>query len=125
MGNHAKITLQQPCFTIQGTKGILQLGDANQFGGEARYLPNNPREAVWQTLEPVSALSDNCRGLGGADMARCIRRGGTPMVSAEIPCHVLDIIEKIMESGKSGRACMTETVSDRPAAFENWMELLK
>ena len=115
----------QAYFTIQGTKGILQLGDANQFGGEARYLPDDPREAVWQTLEPVSSLSDNCRGLGVADMARCIREGGRPQVSAELPCHVLDIIEKTMESGKSGRTCTTETACDRPAAFENWKELLK
>ena len=104
----------QAYFTVQGTKGILQLGDANQFGGEARYLPNKPREAVWQTLEPVSKLSDNCRGLGVADMAECIREGGRPRVSAEMPCHVLDIIEKIIESGKSGRVCTTETVCDRP-----------
>ena len=114
----------QAYFTIQGTKGILQLGDANQFGGEARYLPDDPREAVWQTLEPVSTLSDNCRGLGVADMARCIREGGTPQVSAELPCHVLDVIEKIIESGKSGRVCATETACDRPKAFEDWKSLL-
>ena len=115
----------QAYFTIQGTRGILQLGDANQFGGEVRYLPNDPREAVWQKLEPVSTLSDNCRGLGVADMARCIREGGTPRVSAGLPCHVLDIIEKIMESGKRGQLCTTETVCDRPAPFDNWQELLK
>ena len=115
----------QAYFTIQGTKGILELTDANQFGGEVRYLPNNPREAVWQTLEPVSALSDNCRGLGAADMARCIREGGRPLVSAEMPCHVLDIVEKIIGSGKSGRVSFMETVCDRPAPFENWQALLK
>ncbi len=114
----------QAYFTIQGTKGILQLGDANQFGGEVRYLPNNPREAVWQTLEPVSTLSDNCRGLGVADMARCIRQGGTPLVSAEMACHVLDVIEKIIACAKSDRLCRTETVCDRPARFESWKELL-
>lgn len=114
----------QAYFTIQGTRGILQLGDANQFGGEARFLPDDPRECIWQTLEPVSTLSENCRGLGVADMGRCIRLGGTPLVSAEMPCHVLDMIEKIMESGKSGRICTTETVCARPAAFENWIALL-
>jgi hypothetical protein len=40
-------------------------------------------------------------------------------------CHVLDIVEKIMESGSSGRVCTTETACERPAAFENWKELLK
>ena len=58
-------------------------------------------------------------------MARCIREGGTPRVSAGLPCHVLDIIEKIMESGKRGQLCTTETVCDRPAPFDNWQELLK
>ena len=114
----------QAYFTLQGTKGILQLGDANQFGGDIRYLPNNPREAVWQTLAPVSTLSDNCRGLGVADMARCIREGGTPLVSAQMPCHVLDVIEKIIASGKSGQTCATETECVCPSSFDNWKELL-
>ena len=87
-------------------------------------MPDDPRQAVWQTLEPVSTLSDNCRGLGVADMAHCIREGGTPQVSAEMPCHVLDVIEKIMESGKRGQVCKTDTVCDRPAAFERWNTLL-
>ena len=103
----------------------MQLGDANQFGGEVRFLPDDPRECRWQTLEPVSTLSDNCRGIGVADMARCIREGGAPQVSAEMPCHVLDVIEKIMESGKTGQACAMETDCDRPAPFDSWSELLK
>ena len=114
----------QAYFTIQGTKGILQLGDANQFGGPVRYLPNDPRQAIWQTLEPVSTLSDNCRGLGVADMARFIREGGTSQVSAEVPCHVLDIMEKILDSGKSGQVLRTETACERPGSFEAWEPLL-
>ena len=114
----------QAYFTIHGTKGIFQLGDANQFGCEVRFLPNNPREAVWQTLEPVSALSENCRGLGVADMGRCIRKGGAPQVSAELPCHVLDIVEKTAESGRTGQPCRMQTGCSRPAPFENWKELL-
>jgi len=69
-------------------------------------------------------LSDNCRGLGVTDMASCIRQGGRPLVSAEMPCHVLDIAEKNMESGRDGRDCTAETVCDRPARFEDWNTLL-
>lgn len=114
----------QAYFTIQGTGGILQLGDANQFGGEIRFLPDNPREAVWQVLEPASSLSDNCRGIGPAEMARCIRQGGDHLASSETACHVLDIVEKIMLSGKSGKAEKTETDCRRPAPFEHWKDLL-
>ena len=122
--NGDSAAVDQAAFTIHGTKGILRLGDANQFGGEAAYMPDDFFHPVWQPLEPVSTLSDNCRGLGVADMARCIRMGGKPRVSAEMPCHVLDIIEKLMESGKSGRLCQTETVCDRPAPFADWAALL-
>ena len=122
--NGDSVIQDQAYFTIHGTKGILQLGDANQFGGEVRFLPNDPRSCSWQTLEPVSSLTDNCRGLGVADLARCIREGGKPMVSAEMPCHVLDVVEKIMESGNSKKALETETVCDCPPVFDNWQELL-
>ena len=112
-------------FTIHGTRGILRLGDADLFGPEVAYMPEDYFSGSWQTLEPVSTLSDNCRGLGVAELARCIRDGGTPLASGRMACHVLDIVEKIMESGKSGRVCVTETGCDRLAAFDHWKELLK
>lgn len=122
--NGDSAAVDQGNFTIHGTKGILRLGDANQFGGEIAFMPDDFFHAAWQTLEPVSELSDNCRGLGVADMARCIRKSGMPLVSAEMPCHVLDVIEKIMESGKSGRICAAETVCGRPDPFESWKALM-
>lgn len=122
--NGDSAAVDQGDFTVHGTKGILRLGDANQFGGEIAFMPDDFFHAAWQTLEPVSELADNCRGLGVADMARCIREGGKPQVSAEMPCHVLDIVEKIMESGRSGRVCTTQSVCDRPAVLENWSTLL-
>ena len=121
--NGDSAAVDQAAFTLHGTRGILRLGDANQFGGEVAFMPDDFFHAAWQSLEPVSALSDNCRGLGVADLARCIRKGGRPQVSAEMPCHVLDVIEKIMESGKRGQPCTTETICDRPAPFADWQRL--
>lgn len=115
----------QAYFTIQGTGGILQLTDANQFGGEVRFLPNDPREAKWQTLEPVSALSDNCRGLGPANMAVCIREGGEHLASGKMAAHVLDIIEQMMKSSEAGMPLALSTDCERPAPFAGWEELLK
>ena len=114
----------QAYFTVQGTGGILQLCDANAFGGAVRFLKDEPGNEAWRTLEPVSALSDNCRGLGPAQMALCIREGGAHLVSKEMACHVLDVIEKIMESGRSGRMVSTETACDRPAPLTDWQRLL-
>ena len=114
----------QAYFTIQGTGGILQLGDANQFGGSVRFLPDDPRKCEWRTLEPVSELSDNCRGIGPADMARCIRNGGDHLASGEMACHVLDIIEQMMNSAESGTACEIQTRFPRQGLLEGTGELL-
>ena len=115
----------QGVFTIHGTKGILRLGDANQFGGTVSFLPNDFTHPAWKDLDPVSPLSDNCRGIGAADLARCIRKGGVPTASADMACHVLDIIEKMIESGNDGTVHMTETMCDRPASFDSWQQLMK
>ena len=115
----------QAAFTIHGTKGILRLGDANQFGGTVSFLPNDFLNPAWEDLTPVSPLSDNCRGIGAADLARCVREGGTPVASADMACHVLDVIEKIIESGKDSTARRTETTCERPAPFASWQPLMK
>ena len=115
----------QAYFTIHGTKGILQLGDANSFGGDVRFLPNDPMKAEWQTLAPVSTLSDNCRGIGPANMAACIRSRQAHLASREMACHVLDVIEKMMESAKNSLPRKTETDCARPAPFSDWEALLR
>lgn len=108
----------QAYFTIHGTKGILQLSDANQFGGEVRFLPNDPQKCEWHILEPVSSFRDNCRGIGPADMAWCIRNGGSHLASMEMACHVLDIVEQMMKSGESDFPCDIKSVCVRPAFFD-------
>ena len=121
--NGDSAAIDQAVFTIHGTKGILRLGDANQFGGKIFYLPEGYFNDGWQVLRPVSSLSDNLRGLGPADMARHIREGGEHLLSKEMACHVLDVIESILESGKTGQVCVMRTNCERPAAFEDWASL--
>ncbi len=123
--NGDSAAIDQGYFTIHGTKGILRLGDADLFGTEVAYMPEDYFSGSWQVLEPVSSLSDNCRGLGVAELVRCVREGGMPIASGEMACHVLDIIEKIMQSGNSGQDCHTETTCEMPAFFDNWKELMK
>lgn len=123
--NGDSAAVDQGVFTIHGTKGILRLGDANQFGGKVSFLPNDFMNPVWKDLEPVSALSDNCRGIGAADLARCIREGGKPAASVDMACHVLDIVEKIVESGTDGTTHMTGTVCGCLPPFDNWQQLMK
>ena len=115
----------QAYFTIHGTKGILQLGDANQFGGEVRYLKNDRHTCNWEVLEPVSPLSMNARGIGPTDMALCIWEGGEHLASGDMACHMLDVVERMIESGASGRAERMTTTFDRPEPFTRWDRILR
>lgn len=112
-------------FTVYGTKGMLKLGDANQFGGQVTlipaFIPGQPESSENGmkpvVLEPVNDLSENARGIGPADMARVIREGGNTRVSKEMACHVLDITEQIMRSSETGSARELFTTCQRPAPF--------
>ena len=112
-------------FTIHGTKGILILTDANGFGGDVRFIPNTFPKKEPVILSPVSPLSFNCRGIGPSDMAHCIREGGTPLVDAHMAMHVLEIIEKAMESAEKDLPCHLSTSCERPRAFTDVEKLLK
>ena len=108
-------------FTIHGTKGILELDNPNDFGGEVTYIPNDMSAFVTgvkpQKLESVSPLSDNSRGIGPAEMALAIRNKGKNRAGKELACHVLDIIEQMMESSKSEAVREIETSCERPESF--------
>lgn len=58
-------------------------------------------------------------------MAYCIRNGGEPLASKEMAVHVLDVIEKIIQSSQRETVQMTETDFEQPAPFTNWETLLK
>ncbi len=94
-------------FRIYGTKGVLQLTDPNQFGGSVIFHPTNPTS--WEApadviLPPVSSLSDNCRGIGPAEMERAIAEGRPCRAGAEMAYHVLEILSAILESGRGDGA---------------------
>ncbi len=110
-------------FYIYGTKGVLKLGDANQFGGEVTLITceaANPFEEKAEVLEPVSALSENSRGIGPAEMAAAIREGHRHRTDKRMARHVLDVICRMEESSKSGAFVKVESSCEKPKAFGDW-----
>ncbi len=89
-------------FAIYGTKGILYLPDPNGFGGEVRLQPNWVYDAA---PAPARALgnrpyyADNSRGVGPAELAWSVRAGRPARAGADMACHVLEVIDAIIESG--------------------------
>ena len=91
-------------FAIYGTKGILYLPDPNGFGGEVRLQPNwayDQPSAPARVLECPFGYQDNSRGVGPAELAWSIRAGRPARANADMACHVLEVIDGIIESGRT------------------------
>lgn len=110
-------------FSIYGTKGVLQLGDANEFGGEVKLVTcetEHPFEVQTKVLEPVSVFSENSRGIGPAEMAAAIREGRPHRTDKRMAYHVLDVICRMEESSRQRAFVKVESGCGIPEAFTDW-----
>ncbi len=104
-------------FVIHGTKGMLKLGDPNQFGGAVTYIPNAEPYAPRVLDCGDMPFAGNSRGIGPAEMADAIFNRRPNRASKEMAYHVLDTLEQIGKSSESGCFIAPESRCDRPAAF--------
>ncbi|MCR5468834.1 MAG: Gfo/Idh/MocA family oxidoreductase [Lachnospiraceae bacterium] len=111
--------MDDPFFLVYGTKGILKLSCANDFGGEVEYRPS-PTD--W-TPAPAEILKNNSpivgehRGIGPAEMALSIEAGKKNRASKEMAYHVLDIISQMMKSSETKQVIEIKSTCERPAAL--------
>lgn len=115
--NADSVIEDQRFFAIYGTKGILYLPDPNGFGGEVRLQPNwahDEAPAPARTLECPFGYRDNSRGVGPAEMAWSIREGRPARANADMACHVLEVIDAIIESGRTEAFVKVDSRFDRP-----------
>ena len=115
--NADSVIQDQGFFAIYGTKGILYLPDPNGFGGEVRLQPNwayNEAPAPARALECPFGYADNSRGVGPAELAWSIRAGRPARAGADMACHVLEVIDAIVDSGRTGTFVPVESVCARP-----------
>ena len=115
--NGDSVIQDKPYFAIYGTKGILYLPDPNGFGGDVRFQPNwayDESPAPARALDCPFGYSDNSRGVGPAEMAWSIRAGRPARASAGMACHVLEVIDGIIESGRTNAFVDIASDFDRP-----------
>jgi predicted dehydrogenase len=95
-------------FAVYGTKGILYLPDPNGFGGEVRLQPNWSYDAPRREASSLGSCEaspsgfgygDNSRGVGPAELAWSVRANRPARAGADMACHVLEVIDAIIESG--------------------------
>jgi predicted dehydrogenase len=93
-----------PLVVAYGTDGELRLPNPNAFGEPAAI--RHYSEETWRELpgsRQPTTLPRNLRGIGVAELARAIRENRTPAADGQIAAHVVEIIDGMISSARTGR----------------------
>lgn len=101
-----------PRIEIYGTSGSLMLPDPNTFDGPVRL-----RTMYGQEFEPLPLLyphTGNLRGLGLAQMCYAILNGTEHYANGKTAQHVLEVLDAMERSAKSGETVECHTQGFKP-----------
>lgn len=101
-----------PRIEIYGSQGTLIVPDPNSFGGPVLLRPAGGGD--FKEIPLVYNYAENSRGIGVADIARCILEGGTPRANGELANHVLEIMHAFHVSSDSKRYAELTTRCEQP-----------
>lgn len=103
---------QLPRIEIYGSLGTLIVPDPNKFSGPVLLRPAQGKE--FMEIPLVHSYAENSRGIGVADMARCLETGSTPRANGELANHVLEIMHAFHESSDTKRHVELKTLCEQP-----------
>jgi predicted dehydrogenase len=106
---------------LYGTEGSLLVPDPNRFDGQPMLAVG--REAFKDLAVTHGFAEADHRGVGLADMARALRSGRAARADGRLAMHVLEVMEKLIEAGASGRSVPIETRCERPAPLPRRREI--
>jgi predicted dehydrogenase len=102
---------KSPNIEIHGEAGSLVVPDPNRFDGDVELFALGAGE--WETLPASAGYVGAGRGFGIADLA-ATPAGAEPRAGGELAFHVLDIMESVLESARSGSAVEVRSTATRP-----------
>jgi predicted dehydrogenase len=105
---------------VYGTEATLSVPDPNTFGGPVQIRRTG--EDDWTDVPLTHANASESRGLGLADMVRAARSGRPHRASGDLALHVLESMEKAIDSSDSGSHQLLETRCKRPAPLPPGMK---
>lgn len=97
--NSIFILPEKPSLVLFGTMGVMYMADPNSFGGDVRVILKGNNEPF--TLHQSHAFSDECRGLGVAEMAWSMRMGRKNRANKEMAYHALEVLHGIVKSSET------------------------
>lgn len=104
---------ERPRIVLYGTAGTLELYAPNKFC--KRVVLSLPGDGAGVELPMDGGCTELLRGIGVAEMARALRAGDVPRTDARAALHVLEAIEGVYESSRTGR-CVSLTTAP-PATY--------
>ncbi len=105
---------KQPWIEIYGTEGTIILPDPNHFSGEVLMTRLGYGENAWVKVPDLVEYKDTQRGAGLADMCKAIAEGRPIRPSAEMACHVNEIINACDIAAETGSAYTLQTTCEPP-----------
>ncbi len=90
---------EKPSLVLFGTMGVMYMADPNNFGGEVKVILKGNNEPF--IMQQSHAFSDECRGLGVAEMAWSMRMGRKNRANKEMAYHALEILYGIVKSSET------------------------
>lgn len=97
--NSVFIIPEKPRLVLFGTLGVMYMADPNQFGGEVKVILKGNNESM--VMQQSHAFSDECRGLGVAEMAWAMRLGRKNRANKEMAYHALEVLHGIVRSSQT------------------------
>lgn len=101
---------------IYGTKGTLFVPDPNIFGGTVKFFSGETKEMIEYPL--AFDYTENSRCLGLDDLAASLEKGRPGRTTYRQTLHVLEIMDGIMKSAKTGEVYNLETTFEREAPMD-------
>ncbi|MEE2524159.1 Gfo/Idh/MocA family oxidoreductase [Pseudarthrobacter sp. J75] len=106
---------KSPNIEIHGEHGSLVVPDPNRFDGDVRLFALGAED--WETLPVSAGYLDAGRGFGIADLA-ATPQGAEPRAGGALAYHVLEVMESLLESARTGAAVGISSTVNRPAPVE-------
>jgi len=110
-----------PYIEVYGSTGSLSVPDPNYFAGDVRLYTRD--SAGWIVLNPSAGYADAGRGVGLLDLAEALVEGRPHRAGADLALHVLDVMESVQTSARTGESVTIRTTCDRPAGIDDLISL--
>lgn len=102
---------------VHGTKGSIGVPDPNGFGGKVRLAKEFCQD--FELIELISPYQENLRGIGLAETELAMREKRLNNASGRLALHVLEIMDALDRSAKSGEQVILES-SPAASADMDW-----